>query len=69
MNKLISPDPNNVPCQIYAFRPVVHEKRILNKENDIPGLLLLIDFEKAFDSVSWSFIQNTLDFFNFWRFF
>ena len=34
-------------------------------EKKIPGRLLLIDFEKAFDSVSWKFIQKTLDFFNF----
>ena len=33
--------------------------------NRIPGLLLLIDFEKAFDSLEWSFIQKTLAFFNF----
>lgn len=32
---------------------------------DIPGLLAMIDFEKAFDSVSWKFIQETLNFFNF----
>jgi len=29
------------------------------------GLLLAIDFEKAYDSVSFSFIKKTLDFFNF----
>ena len=34
-------------------------------ENHIPGLLTLIDFEKAFDSLSWNFIDKTLDFFNF----
>ena len=28
-------------------------------------MLLLIDFEKAFDSVSWSFIKKTLSFFRF----
>lgn len=33
--------------------------------NNIPGLLLLIDFEKAFDSVAWTFIEKCLDFFNF----
>ena len=34
------------------------------KEN-IPGLLLFIDFEKAFDSLEWSFIANSLRFFGF----
>ena len=33
--------------------------------NDIPGLLLLIDFEKAFDSISHDFIMQVLHFFNF----
>ena len=37
------------------------------EENKIPGLLLLIDFEKAFDSIAWSFITKTLSFFNFGR--
>ena len=29
------------------------------------GLILLIDFEKAFDSLSWQFIQKALKFLNF----
>ena len=29
-------------------------------EKNIPGLLLFIDFEKAFDSLEWSFIHDTL---------
>ena len=33
------------------------------EENNIPGLLMLIDFKKAFDSLS--FILKTLDFFKF----
>jgi len=35
------------------------------EENNIPGLLLLIDFEKAFDSLSWRFVNKTLSLFNF----
>ena len=30
------------------------------EENNITGLLLLIDFEKAFDSLSWSFMREVL---------
>ncbi|KAL9959711.1 hypothetical protein ACROYT_G033060 [Oculina patagonica] len=34
-------------------------------EKNIPGLLLFIDFEKAFDSLEWSFIYDTLRTFGF----
>lgn len=35
------------------------------QDKHIPGMILLIDFEKAFDSISWKFMYNTLHFFNF----
>ena len=35
------------------------------KQQEIPGLLLSVDFQQAFDSVSWKFIAKTLDYFNF----
>ena len=35
------------------------------EKNNLPGMVMLIDFEKAFDSISWSFIRRTLDFFEF----
>ena len=35
------------------------------EENDMDGLLLLVDFEKAFDSIEWKFLQKALNSFNF----
>ena len=34
-------------------------------EKSIPGLLLFLDFEKAFDTVEWPFLQNTFRRYNF----
>ena len=34
---------------------------------DMSGLLLLVDFQKAFDCISWDFIDQVLHFFNFGR--
>ena len=44
---------------------LVYDILPFTEEEHIPGLLLLIDFEKAFDSLSWSFINKVLKFFNF----
>ena len=35
------------------------------REKKIPGLLLFVDFEKAFDSLEWSFCDKSLKYFNF----
>ena len=35
------------------------------KDKNLPGMLMLIDFEKAFDSVSFKFIVTTLELFGF----
>ena len=35
------------------------------KKYNIPGILVSLDFRKAFDSLEWPFIMRTLDVFNF----
>lgn len=35
------------------------------EQQDVPGILLLLDFRKAFDTIEWNFIQQTLSLFNF----
>ena len=37
----------------------------LTDKKNISGLLIFIDFEKAFDSLEWNFLLNCLDVFNF----
>lgn len=44
---------------------LIYDLMHYTEQNNIPGLLLLIDFEKAFDSLSWSFITKVLKFLNF----
>lgn len=39
--------------------------RRFTKERNIPGLLLFVDFEKAFDTLEWNFIFKTLQYFGF----
>ena len=39
------------------------------KENNLPGMILLIDFEKAFDSVSFKMIDATLEMFGFGQYY
>ena len=44
---------------------MLYDVLAFTESHDLPGIVMLIDFEKAFDSISWSFIKKTLDFFDF----
>ena len=35
------------------------------ESKNIPGLLLFVDFEKAFDAIEWAFVEKTLHHFGF----
>ena len=35
------------------------------ESKNIPGLLLFVDFEKAFDTIEWAFIEKTFHHFGF----
>ena len=67
MNKLISTDQTGFMEGRYIGENtrLLHDIMQYTEEQHIPGLLLLIDFEKAFDSLSWRFIDKVLGYFNF----
>ena len=44
---------------------ILYDTMAFTEENNIPGLALFVDFEKAFDSISWKFMWKVLRFFNF----
>ena len=44
---------------------IVYDIIQISNKHKIPGMILLVVFEKAFDSVSWSFMYKALHFFNF----
>ena len=44
---------------------VIYDIMKFTEEQQIPGLILLIDFEKAFDSLSWNYLHKALQNLNF----
>ena len=43
----------------------IYDTLLFSEKHQIPGLMLSIDMEKAFDSVAWPFLFNALEYFNF----
>ena len=44
---------------------LIYDVLFETKKQELPGLILSVDFEKAFDTVSWKFIESVLKYFNF----
>ena len=51
--------------QISDSTRLVYDLLRVTETKGIPGLLMLIDFEKAFDSLSWNFLYKALAFFGY----
>ena len=52
-------------CFIGQNIRLLEDISFFTKAENKPGIILSIDFEKAFDSVNWNFLINTLKFLNF----
>ena len=44
---------------------LIYDTIVVAEKENIPGILLMVDFEKAFDSISWKFIEKSMSFFEF----
>lgn len=68
LNKIISEDQTG----FLSGRHIAENIRLIadimtyTENHNTPGMLYLIDFQKAYDSVSWDFLFEVLDFFQFW---
>ena len=51
--------------QISEVTRLIYDIMNYTEKNKIDGLLMLIDFEKAFDSISWKFMYNVLEYLGF----
>ena len=67
LSLLVSPDQTGfikgryIGENIRLINDILEQTRIQN----IPGILLQLDFQKAFDTIEWNFIQRTITLFNF----
>jgi len=65
--KLVHPDQTGFVNGRYIGQNIRLLCDLLEYSNvkNFPGILLFVDFEKAFDTLEWSFISKTLKVFNF----
>ena len=71
LKKVLSYLINNDQTGFLKGRFIGENIRLINsvidyaEKQNIPGLLLFVDFEKAFDTLEWTFVEKTLSFYNF----
>ena len=61
LDKLINQDQKGFIAGKFIGENVrlIYDVLFETKNQDIPGMILWIDFEKAFDTVSWKFIKKS----------
>jgi len=62
LSKLINPDQCGFVSNRYIGQNIDVLTQIIeySEENDVPGIILSVDYHKAFDELSWSFIEDVL---------
>ena len=62
LDKLISPEQTAYVKDRFIGENIRQIEDLIDYTNkyNIPGIILFLDFEKAFDSIEWNFIHNTL---------
>ena len=44
---------------------LISDTKLYTKQKNLPGAAIFLDFEKAFDTIEWSYLQECLEVFNF----
>ena len=67
LDKIISNDQKGIISGRYIGENIrtIYDILFETKQQNIPGLMLSVDFQQAFDTVLWKFIEKTLDYVNF----
>jgi len=67
LTKLISEDQSGfIPGRFIGVNlRLVYDIMYYTEQNNIPGMILLLDFATAFDSLSWKVMHTVLEFFQF----
>ena len=67
LDKIISNDQKGFISGRYIGENIrtIYDILFETKQQELLGLLVSVDFQQAFDTVSWKFIDKTLDYFNF----
>ena len=67
MNKLISPEQSGFISVRYIGdnTRLIYDLMYCCENSDITGLLMLVDFQKAYDSISWKFLYSVMKLYGF----